>query len=239
MYDCACADGSDSSCQASWIDFEGEYQYSSCDDYWQCHADASATDDWQHECEFVECYDEEYENDGYCWMEECGYPDDYCGRYSCTLWKYDERADYWDYQDCPEDEGDFFEDFEDFITPIFDIAGETIASEIPNYCPNEECQMHYQEQIGDIALDTVEDVVAVEDVEWEIDNFLGDEETVGAIKQGVEHFEDSFGVDLDPVHSILDSENHDEVFEQLSGLINVFTEGFVNEGVARRGRRDD
>jgi len=240
MYECSCEDGSDHTCDAYWIDFEGEHQYASCDDYWECHADASTTDDdWQHDCYFVECYDmDEYYEDGNCWMEECGYYDDPCGRYSCTLWKYDERADYWDYSECPEEEGDFFEDAEDFISPFFDIVADTVGSELPNYCPNDECAMHYQEQVSNIAQDTVEDIVDVEDVAWTVDDFLADEEGVDAAKQAVSHIEDSLDVDLSVVHQILDSENHEEVFDTISGLVDVFTEGFINEGVQRRGGRN-
>merc|ERR1712048_616372 len=184
---------------------------------------------------FVECYDEdEYYIDGNCWMEHCGNHDDPCGRYSCTMWYYDERADYWDYYECPEEETDFFEDFGAFVTPFFDIAADTIAEEIPNYCPNEECQQHYADQATAIAQDTIEDVVAVEDVEWEIDNFLADDEGVDAAKETVQQIEDVLNqggvdIDLDHIQDLLDSENHDEVFEQLSGLVNVFTEGWLNE----------
>jgi len=149
MYDCACDDGSGTECYAYWMDEEGEHQQASCDEYWSCHVDYD--DEWQNECEFVECYEDEEWDDGNCWMEICGDEYDICGRYSCTLWKYDEYADYWDYDECPEEETDFFEDAEDFLSPFFDIVADTVESELPNYCPNEECQAHYEEQITNIA----------------------------------------------------------------------------------------
>lgn len=176
-------------------------------------------------------------------MEICGDEYDICGRYSCTLWKYDEYADYWDYDECPEEETDFFEDVEDFITPFFDIVADTVESELPNYCPNDECQAHYEEQITNIAQDTVEDVIPVEDVQWEVDEFLADDEGVEAAKETIQQIEDVLNeagqdVDLSGLHDLLDSESHEEVFEAISGWVDtLFSEGLQNEGTVRRGRR--
>lgn len=123
-----------------WGDDE-DYSYGSCEDYEtekECYMeeeDPMYVSSWEDECEFVEC-DEE----GYCWMEHCGDMEDHCGRYSCTLWKYDQRADYWNYSECPNEE-EWFDAGAvwDHLQPFFEIYGNAISDEFGFYCPDNAC----------------------------------------------------------------------------------------------------
>lgn len=133
---------------------------------------------WEDECEFNEC-----DEDGYCWMEVCGDKHDICNRYSCTLWKYDQRQDYWDFEECPEEEQWFNADAVwEHVQPYIDIYHQAALDELEHYCPDGACIDEATEMFRSIANDTLHDEIDLDDIAWEIDNLLGDDVVVDVVQ---------------------------------------------------------
>jgi len=220
MTECHCEgmDEDHSECRAEWYDFEQNFYDEPCHRYHE-FVECMDYDHSMDECHFEECSD-----DGNCWQEICNeHAENYCQQPTCQVWKYNEREDFWDVHDCPEDEwefGDHFSFFREHYHMEFKKA-------FAKACPGGYCFENFTDNY----------VPFFDNNDEEIDAFLMDDEAVDIAHGFVDATEDAFGVELDAMHGLLEQDDHEDMKDAIDAAMTMWAQGFMNEGVMRKGSR--
>lgn len=205
-------------------------------EYWNEKSEATGCDP-ELICEFYECTDTEVDqNDAQCWHEECNSD---CGQYECAVWHYDFDTEIWTTEEC-EDEVEL-EDFQQTAgqaAEIIQTYDGTARKALEMFCATDNC---LGEVVGEIDLSGVDT------------SLLQNQEIKNVASTLVNDMGEHLGADTDLAEFLLKEDTTpDQVAEVaknviqetigegwLSDLFGSFVEGAVNDGMERKGERDD
>merc|ERR1711990_503679 len=227
MTECHCEGGdeNDSHCRAEWTDMDGHEHMADCEDYHHFE-ECMDYDHSMDDCKFAECDDQ-----GNCWEEICNEDsEDMCAEMTCTIWKYDQRKDYWEQHECPRDQ----KDFEDHFHWFYGHFGGTFKMWVNETCPHGHCFENFTDDY----------IPFFDENDEAIDAFLDDEEAVDIAHEFVEKTEDALedlgiDVELNPIHGLLEQDDHEDVKDAIDSWMTMWTQGWMNNGLMRKGERSD